>query len=76
MRETIELYKKELEFFLATLSIFKGNKVINSDKALNAENKEFIKKKFTQLKSGNVNEVALNIAIDELLPYLYQVEED
>lgn len=76
MRETIELYKKELEVFLATLSIFKGNKVINSDKALNAENKEFIKKKFTQLKSGNVNEVALNIAIDELLPYLYQVEED
>ena len=73
MRETIELYKKELEVFLATLSIFKGNKVINSDKALNAENKEFIKKKFTQLKSGNVNEVALNIAIDELLPYLYQV---
>lgn len=76
MRETIELYKKELEVFLATLLIFKGNKVINSDKALNAENKEFIKKKFTQLKSGNVNEVALNIAIDELLPYLYQVEED
>ena len=76
MRETIELYKKELEFFLATLSIFKGNKVINSDKALNAENKEFIKKKFTQLKSGNVNEAALDIAIDELLPYLYQVEED
>ncbi len=76
MRETIELYKKELEVFLATLSIFKGNKVINSDKTLNAENKEFIKKKFTQLKSGNVNEVALNIAIDELLPYLYQVEED
>ncbi len=76
MREIIELYKKELEFFLATLSIFKGNKVINSDKALNAENKEFIKKKFTQLKSGNVNEAALNIAIDELLPYLYQVEED
>ena len=72
MRETIELYKKELEFFLATLSIFKGNKVINSDKALNAENKEFIKKKFTQLKSGNVNEEVLNIAIDELLPYLYQ----
>lgn len=72
MRETIELYKKELEFFLATLSIFKGNKVINSDKALNAKNKEFIKQKFTQLKCGNVNEAALNIAIDELLPYLYQ----
>ena len=73
MRETIELYKKELEVFLATLSIFKGNKVINSDKTLNAENKEFIKQKFTQQKSGNINEVALNIAIDELLPYLYQV---
>ncbi len=73
MREIIELYKKEIEVFLATLSIFKGNKVINSDKTLNAENKEFIKQKFTQLKSGNINEVALNIAIDELLPYLYQV---
>lgn len=73
MKEIIELYKKEIELFLATLSIFKGNKVINSDKTLNAENKEFIKQKFTQLKSGNINEVALNIAIDELLPYLYQV---
>ena len=73
MKEIIELYKKEIELFLATLSIFKGHKVINSDKTLNAENKEFIKQKFTQLKSGNINEVALNIAIDELLPYLYQV---
>lgn len=76
MREIIELYKKEIEVFLATLSIFKGNKAINSNKELNVENKEFIKQKFTQLKSGNVNEEALNLAIDELLPYLYQVEEN
>ena len=76
MREIIELCKKEIELFLATLSIFKGNKVINSDKALNAENKEFIKKKFTQLKSGNINEEVLDIAIDELLPYLYQANQD
>ena len=76
MRETIELYKKEIKIFLSTLSIFKGNKAINSDKALDAEDKEFIKQKFTKIKSGNVNEEALNIAIDELLPSLYQVEEN
>lgn len=75
MKEIIELYKNEIEIFLATLSIFKGNKVVNLDKTLNAENKAFIKKKFTQIKGGNIKEEALDKAIDELLPYLYQVND-
>lgn len=71
-RTIIELYKKELEIFLATLDIKKGSEKVNNDKKLNEENHRFLKMKYIQMKSGNVNETLLDIAIDELMPYLKQ----
>ena len=68
----VEIYKKELEVFLATLDIYKGNVPINNDEKLNAENKEWMKKQFIRIKGGNVEESALNQALDELWPYLRQ----
>ena len=71
-RDIIELYKKELEIFLATLDIKKGSEIVNIDKKLNEENSRFLKMKYIQMKSGNVDEKLLDIAIDELMPYLKQ----
>ena len=71
-RDIIELYKKELEIFLATLGIFKGKVIVNKDKKLNEENSQLIKNKYIQMKSGNVNVKLLEIAINELIPYLFQ----
>lgn len=56
MELLVELYKKELEVFLATIGIFEGEKRINTNEQLNNENKAWLKKKFIQLKSGNVDE--------------------
>ena len=75
-RDVIELYKKEIEVFLATLGIFKGKVIVNKDKKLNENNSQFIKEKFIQMKSGNVNEKLLDIAINELMPYLFQTHQD
>ena len=38
-RETIELYKKEIELFLGPLHIVKGETIINTDANLNNQNK-------------------------------------
>ncbi len=70
--EIVEMYKKEIEEYLTTLSIYKGEKIINKDKQLNAENFRFIKRMFIRMKSGNVDEKLLDKAINELLPYLYE----
>lgn len=74
-RDVIELYKKEIEVFLSTLGIFKGKVIVNKDKKLNENNSQFIKKKFIQMRSGNVNEKLLDIAVDELIPYLSQTNQ-
>ena len=71
MTELVDLYKKELEIFLSTLSIYKGDGIINTDETLNEENRRFIKEKFIRLKSGNVDESVLDKALDALIPYLY-----
>lgn len=68
----LEVYKKEIEIFLATMGIFKGDKIINNNSKANAETKEFIKKQMQKMFSGNLDEDILNKAIDELLPYLYE----
>ena len=75
-RDVIELYKKEIEVFLATLGIFKGKVIVNKDKKLNENNSQFIKEKFIQMRSGNVNEKLLDIAINELMPCLFQTNQD
>lgn len=72
MDDLLVIYKKELEMYLATLSIFVGDKIVNIDQKLNEENRQFIKKKFFQLKANNVDEAVLDLALDELLPYLYE----
>lgn len=72
MKELLEIYKAEIEIFLGTMGVFKGNKVININPTDNEENKKFIREKILQLHSGNVDEKVLNEAIDELLPYLYE----
>ena len=70
--DLIEIYKKEIEVFLGTMSIHKGDKIINNNSAINAENKEFIRKYMQKMFANNLNVDILNKAIDELLPYLYQ----
>ncbi len=70
--DLIEIYKKEIENFLGTMGIYKGNKIINNNPAINAENKEFIKKYMQKMFANNLNIDILNKAIDEMLPYLYQ----
>ena len=68
----LEVYKREIEIFLATMGIFKGDKIINNNSKANAETKEFIKKHMQKMCSSNLNDDVLNEAIDELLPYLYE----
>ena len=65
-----EIYKKEIEIFLGTMGVVKGDKIINTDTTLNKENAKFIKEKMLQLKSNNCDEKILDKAIEELLPYL------
>mgnify|MGYP006916113218 CR=1 FL=1 len=69
-REIIEIYKKEIELFLGMLSIRKGNTIINTNSEINLKNKEFILSKMDELKAGNYQRDLMNLAIDELLPYL------
>ena len=70
--DLLEAYKKEIEAFLATMGIYKGDKIKNNNPEINAKNKEFIKKHMQKMFSGNLNVGILHKAIDELLPYLYQ----
>ena len=70
--DLLEIYKKEIEVFLGTMGIYKGDKIINNDLAINAENKGFIKKYMQKMFADNLNIDMLNQAIDEILPYLYQ----
>lgn len=72
MKEIKEIYRAELEVFLSTLGVFVGDKKISLNKRLNEENRKFIKEKFIILKSGNVDEEILDLAISEILPYLCQ----
>ena len=72
MNPIIEAYEKEIEIFLATMSIFKGTRIMNDNNPNEKENKKFIKTKFLQMKSGNIDEKILDKAIDELYPYLYE----
>ena len=70
----LEGYKKEIEIFLATMSIFKGTRVMNNNKLNEEQNKRFIKTQFIQMHSDNVDEKTLDRAIDELYPYLYETK--
>lgn len=70
--EIVRLYEKEIEIFLNTMGIFKGNKIINTDFDKNSRNKEFIIQKMTKIKCGNVDAAILEKAVDNLLPYLYE----
>ena len=65
-------YKTEIEMFLSTMNIFKSNSIKNIDKELNTKNKKFIIDKIKEINSGNVDMEALEMAVDELLPYLGQ----
>ena len=75
-REKIELYKKDIELFLGTMKIFKGNKIVNTDKYKNELNKKFILDKMSELYAGNFDDKLLEIAVDELLPYLADFGSD
>ena len=72
MNEIKELYKKEIELFLGTLDIYKGNKIVNTNAEINKKNFEFIKQKMKRIHQDNYDEKVLNEAINELLPYLYE----
>ena len=69
MDEELELLKKEIELFLETISLYKGDRIISFDKSVEDHNKKWIKEKMMQIKSGNVDEKLLDKAIDELYPY-------
>ena len=44
MVNLLELYKKEIEVFLATMGIYRSDKVINERAEMDDRNREFIKK--------------------------------
>ena len=71
-KEIIAIYEKKIEIFLGTLNIRKSNSIVNTDKKLNEENKQFIKQKMLQMYANNLDEKLLDIAIDNLLPFLKQ----
>lgn len=73
MVNLLELYKKEIEVFLATMGIYRSDKVINERAEMDDRNREFIKKQMLKIFAGNLDIDLLNKAIDELLPYLYEV---
>ena len=52
------------------MGIFKGAKICNTDPDKNKANREFIIKKMIQIKSGNIDRIALETAVDNLLPFL------
>lgn len=68
--DVVKLYEKEIEIFLGTMGIFKGAKIRNTDPDKNKANREFIIKKMIQIKSGNIDRIALETAVDNLLPFL------
>lgn len=68
--DVVKLYEKEIEIFLGTMGIFKGAKIYNTDPDKNKANREFIIKKMIQIKSGNIDRIALETAVDNLLPFL------
>ena len=72
MLDLSHVYEKELEMFLSTLSIYKGDKVVNVNLIINEENRNFIKKQFIRMKGGNIEESILDEVLDEMLPYLYE----
>ncbi|MBR2013190.1 MAG: hypothetical protein IJ995_03130 [Clostridia bacterium] len=67
MKELIELYKREIALFLGTLNIHIGDYQAHTVSNNSEADKKFIKEKFINMKSGNVNEEALNKALDELM---------
>lgn len=69
-RVVVEAYKKQLEMFLAPMGIEKGDKFIKDNESINDGNKNFLREKMLRMNSGNVEGRLLDIAIDELLPYL------
>lgn len=71
-RTLVEMYKKEVLLFLATMGITLGNTIINTDENTNQQNKAFIKGKMNQILSGNFRQTEMDMAIDELIPYLRQ----
>mgnify|MGYP007121295324 CR=1 FL=1 len=72
-RDVIEGYKKQIEILLRPLYIVKVDTVVNKDSETNAKNKNFIKEKMNRIYGANVDEKLMNQAIDELLPYLIEV---
>lgn len=68
--DVVKLYEKEIEIFLGNMGIFKGAKICNTDPDKNKANREFIIKKMIQIKSGNIDRIALETAVDNLLPFL------
>ena len=63
MNEIKELYKKEIEFLLGTMNIYKGNKIINTNTEMNKHNFQFIKQKMEQIHQDNYEEEILDEAI-------------
>ena len=68
--DVVKLYEKEIEIFLGTMGIFKGANICNTDPDKNKANREFIIKKMIQIKSGNIDRIALETAVDNFLPFL------
>lgn len=73
-REKIEIYKKHIELFLGTVGIAKSDTIINTNPDTNAKNKVFILKKMTEFNIDNSSKELMSIAIDELLPYLREID--
>lgn len=72
--DIVKCYEKEIELFLGTMGIFKGNRAYNTNFDKIKSNRDFIINKMIKIKAGNIDRVALEKAVDNLLPFLCEKE--
>lgn len=72
MRETIERYKRIIEEYLAEIDVYKSESYREHNKFDNYENRRFLKSVIDENETGEMDEDAAFIAIEELIHYLYE----
>ena len=56
------------------MGIFKGNRAYNTNFDKSKSNRDFIINKMIKIKAGNIDRIALEKAVDNLLPFLCEKE--
>lgn len=72
MRDIIEKYKKLLEEHLAEMDVYKGEVYCEGNKFDNHENRRYLVGVIVAAEDGKADENVASVAVDELIPYLYE----